>query len=266
MSAKLSNNTTEEIDLSQKTTEVTSTHVLGQNAELAASAKSSTIKEATKLQKKYILILMSVSFVIIGFACVAFTLQSNKVKNASSTNSLGLELIEKNVRIEKCVQVTGNTKPSDFSCFDLKGNVYKVNNSDTERIVTAIQRDIVRYEMGGRKNDVKQYTGSSAKAIVDKLDNLDEASGGQYSGHNTHRMVSVYFSGGVWGDYDFPYSEDGKAIYIAASAPIADEQEEDSVAAFQSMFGVTETQAKTMYEKERTFNKTQYTLLIAKNY
>lgn len=155
-------------------------------------------------------------------------------------------------------------EPSDGGarCFDLKGKLYKVSNRDTGKIIKYLQTEIKTRHLNGQDNEFAKIANQPTQEIIDKI----SSSPPEESGGNPYALyIGLVFYGGLFGEYDFPYSTDGKAIVATTYVNPGNESESDSLYALQSD-GVTQAQAKLIYRESKKLAADEYLVFIGKNY
>lgn len=196
-----------------------------------------------KIYPKKTLILGSLVIVIASAVFVTF-------QKIHSDNILGKPLLE--VRVHPCSTVKGGAD----KCFDLTGKAYVVNSKDTEKIADMLARIVISKHL----TDNKDFRLPDSKALA-KAEQLQIAKSKDEKIAGT--FIPLYYSGGLFGDYSFPYSSDGHALYVSSFSIDGHHSDSDYLYAINSEFDTSDAQAQLVLKKAKELPSGQYILLVA---
>ena len=146
-------------------------------------------------------------------------------------------------------------------CFKLKGKVFIVSTRDTEEIIDVLLAQISDNELVDNKNfsistkDVllkELYDGSGEIAVAY---NEDKRIAGAY--------ISLIFSGGLFGDDNFPFNSDGRALLVRSLIYSDKRSDSDSQYFLRSDFGADDVTAKKILAIAKKLHNDQYLLMVA---
>ena len=142
-------------------------------------------------------------------------------------------------------------------CFDMKGEAYVVDVSDTEKIGNELESIVTRNKLTANT----EFTPISGKALNDKAQAPDSTTNGDLRIAGT--VIALYYGGGLFGQYSFPYSSDGHALYVSMYAVDSEHNDSDSIYIIESDTGANDTQARVILKKAKELALNKYILVIA---
>jgi hypothetical protein len=168
--------------------------------------------------------------------------------HAASKSVFG-EIVTTNVAINRCDE--------SKKCFNLKGTAYVVSTTDTEKICHLLASKVNDKHLTANNKFMTVDCKTLAEPVRPQTDpsSIDARSAGS--------MIALSYSGGLFGQYNFPYGSDGRALYVSMFADDGKLTDSDSMYVIQSEMGVTDQDAKIIYKKAKQLTKNQYILFVA---
>lgn len=156
--------------------------------------------------------------------------------------------------------VTGISKhacTSSRKCFDLQGKAYIVSEQDAGAILDMLA-DTVKQKRLTDNNEFKLVDSS----VLSRKNEAVSTDSAQANGFGIS-LISLAYSGGLFGEYNFPYSDDGHALYVASFAADKQHSDSDLLYILRSEFDTTDEQSQTILNMAKTLPKDVYVLLVA---
>lgn len=150
-------------------------------------------------------------------------------------------------------------KDLSLKCFDLKGKVYVVSENDSGIILDYLDTVVSSRSL----TDNTEFKPIDSKAMSNK----DAAISAGSADANTYGMflITLSYSGGLFGQYHFPYNNNGNALYATSFKIDNEHGDSDYTYILKSEFGTTDDQTLTILQTAKSLQEDKYILMIAEN-
>jgi hypothetical protein len=200
-------------------------------------------------KKKRLILIFTVLLLVTASITMIF------IVNRSSDEILGRPLVA-GIAKNACNREVDLT----LKCFDLVGKAYVVSEKDSAKILDKLAAIVESRHL----TDNKAFEPHDSKALGSSGDAAAADSNNTSTQGRT--LISLTYSGGLFGQYHFPYSKDGRALYATTfTIEPKDSSDSDSTYILDSEFGTTDAQAQIILNVAKTLPKDKYILMIAEN-